>query len=143
MLILYPEIFVYTFAFCVNNHQIRSFVSFFNEVKLLYNIIIVLGVKHQFSLVQSLSCVWLFVTPWTAARQASLSITNSRSLLKFMFIQSVMRSNHLILSSPCPPTFNLSQHQGLFQWVSCLHQMAKVLELQYQSFQWIFRTDFL
>ena len=47
------------------------------------------------------------------------------------------------LSSPFPPTFNLSQHQGLFQWVSSLHQVVKVLEfqLQYQSFQWIFRTD--
>ena len=39
--------------------------------------------------------------------------------------------------------FNLSQHQGLFQWVSCLHQVAKVLELQHQSFQWVFRVDFL
>ena len=49
------------------------------------------------------------------------------------------------LSSPSPPAFNLSQHQGLFQWVSSLHQVAKVLEfqLQHQSFQWIFRTDFL
>ena len=45
------------------------------------------------------------------------------------------------LSSPSPPAFNLSQHQGLFQWVSSLHQVAKGLEFQYQSFQWIFRTD--
>ena len=49
------------------------------------------------------------------------------------------------LSSPSPPTFSLSQHKGLVKWVSCLHQVAKVLELQlqYQSFQRIFRTDFL
>ena len=50
------------------------------------------------------------------------------------------------LSSPSPPPApNLSQHQGLFQWVSSSHQVAKVLEfqLQHQSFQWIFRTDFL
>ena len=40
-------------------------------------------------------------------------------------------------------TFNLSQHQGLFKWVSSLHQVAKLLELKHQSFQWIFRTDFL
>ena len=53
---------------------------------------------HQF--VQSLSHVWLFVTPWTAARQASLSITNSRSLLRLMSIKSVMPSNHLILCRP-------------------------------------------
>ena len=49
------------------------------------------------------------------------------------------------LSSPSPPAFSLSQNQGLFQWVSSSHQLAKVLEhqLQHQSFQWIFRTDFL
>ena len=76
--------------------------------------------------------------------QPSLSITNSQSLLKLMSRKSVMPSNHLILSSPSPPTFNLSQHQSLFQWVSSSHQVAKVLEfqLQHQSFQWIFRTNF-
>ena len=49
------------------------------------------------------------------------------------------------LSFPSPPAFNLSQNQGLFQWVSSSHQVAKVLEfqLQHQSFQWIFGTDFL
>ena len=49
------------------------------------------------------------------------------------------------LSYPSPPAFNPSQHQGLFQWVSYSHQVAKVLEfqLQHQSFQWIYRTDFL
>ena len=49
------------------------------------------------------------------------------------------------LSSPSPPTLNLSQHWGLFQWVSSSHQVAKVLEfqLQHQSFQWTLRTDFL
>ena len=50
--------------------------------------------------VQLLSCVQLFVTPWTAARQASLSITISRNLLKLMSIESVMSSNHLILCHP-------------------------------------------
>ena len=49
------------------------------------------------------------------------------------------------LSSPSPPALNLSQHQGLFQWVSSSHQIAKVLgdSVQHESFQWIFRTDFL
>ena len=51
----------------------------------------------QFSSVQLFNCVRFFVTPWTAARQASLSITNSQSLLKLMSIESVMPSNHLIL----------------------------------------------
>ena len=54
----------------------------------------------QFSLVQSLSHVWLFATPWTAACQASLSITNSWNLLKLTSIKSVMWSNHLILCCP-------------------------------------------
>ena len=89
--------------------------------------------------VQLLSRVWLFAIPWTAARQASLSITKSWSLLKLTSIESVMPSNHLILSSPSPPALNLSQ------WVSSSHEVAKVLEfqLQHQSFQWIFRTDLL
>ena len=56
--------------------------------------------QSQFSSVQSLSLVWLFSTPWTAAHQASLSITNSRSLPRLMSIESVMTSNHLILCHP-------------------------------------------
>ena len=57
-------------------------------------------IRLNFSSVQSLSCVQLFATPWTAARQASMSITNSQSLLKFMPIESVMPSSHLILCHP-------------------------------------------
>ena len=63
-----------------------------------------------------LSCVRLFVTPWTATHQASLSFTNSQSLLKLMSIELVMLSNHLIL---CHPLFLLpsekTQHQCVFQ----------------------------
>ena len=99
----------------------------------------------QFSSFQSLSHVRLFVIPWTAACQASLSITNSRSLLKLMSIELVIHPPSHPLLYPSSPAFNPSQHQGLFQWVSSSHQVAKVLEfqLQHQSFQWIFRTDFL
>ena len=63
-------------------------------------------VTCQFISVQLLSCVWLFATPQTAARQASLSITKPRSLLKLMSIESVMISNHLILCHPLllPPS---------------------------------------
>ena len=63
--------------------------------------------QPHFSSVQSLSRVWLFATPWIAARQASLSITNSRSSLRFASIKSVMPSSHLILCRPLlllPPT---------------------------------------
>ena len=77
---------------------------------------------HEFSSVQWLSHVWLFVTPWFPAHQVSLSITNSRSLPKLMFIESVMPSSHLILDIPfssCPQflpasgSFPMSQH---FTW---------------------------
>ena len=67
---------------------------------------------YLFSSVQLLSRVWLFVTPWTAAHQASQSITNSRSLLKLMSIKSVMPSNHVILCRPLlllPSIFPVSQ----------------------------------
>ena len=61
------------------------------------------------------SILQLYVTPRTAAYKASLSITNSQSLLKLMSIELVMPSNHHPLSSPFPPAFSLSQHQGLFK----------------------------
>ena len=71
----------------------------------------------QFSSVAQ-SC-WLFMTPWTAARKASLSITNSQTLLNLMSIESVMPPNHLIFCHPpSPRVCNLSQYHGLFQWVS-------------------------
>ena len=57
----------------------------------------------QFSSVQLLSCVQLFVTPWTAAHHASLSITNSQSSFKLMSVESLMQSNHLILCHPLLP----------------------------------------
>ena len=93
----------------------------------------------------SLSHVQLFATPWTAACQAYLSITNSWSLLKLMSTgRDAIQKSHP-LSSPSSPAFNLSQHHGLSQWVRASHQVAKGLEfqLQHQSFQWLFRTDFL
>ena len=96
--------------------------------------------------VQSLSRVRLFATPWTAARQASLSITNSRSLLKLMSTESVMPSNHLILCCPLllPPSISPSirvfsnESVLLIRWPKYWS-----FQLQHQSFQWICRTDFL
>ena len=95
--------------------------------------------RAKFSSVQSLSRVQLFATPWTAAHQASLSITNSQSLPKLMSIESVMPSNHLFLLSSPSPAFNPSQHQGLFKWVSSSHQVAKIV----LEFQLTPRTDLL
>ena len=101
--------------------------------------------KNAF-LIQSLSHDQLFVTPQTTECQASCSSLSPRVSAVFISIQSVILSNHLILCfSPSPLALSLSQHQGLFQWVSSLHQLAKVLELQLQneSFQWIFKIDLL
>ena len=81
----------------------------------------------------------------TAAHQASLSITKSQSLLKHIhWVGDAIQPSHPLLS-PSPPAFNLTQHRGLFKWVSSLHQVARVLkfQLQHQSFQRTHRTDLL
>ena len=97
-------------------------------------------IRHiDISSVQLLSSILLFATPWTAAHQASLSITNSWSLLKFMSIELVMPSNNLILCHPLLllpsvfPSIKVFSNES----VLCISQMAKVLEfqLQHQSFQ--------
>ena len=80
-------------------------------------------IGESISSVQSLSCVWLFMTPWIAARQASLSITNSRSSLRLTSIESVMPSSHLILCHPfflLPP---IPPSISVFQWVNSSHEV--------------------
>ena len=85
------------------------------KISILRNVIQI----SVFSSVQSLSCVWLFRTPWIAARQASLSITNSRSLLKLMSIEWVMPSSHLILCCPLlllppiPPSIRVFSNESI------------------------------
>ena len=95
--------------------------------------------------VQSFSRVHLFVTPWTAASQASLSFTNSRKLAQthVHWVGDAIQPSRPLLS-PSPPAFNLFQHQNIFQWVGSSHQVAKVLELQlqHQSFHWIIQDWF-
>ena len=123
--------------------------------------------------VQSLSCIRLFPTPWAAAHEGSPSFAISWLLSHSVMSDSLWRHGLQPTRLPCPhqlpklaqthvhwvgdaiqpsdplsspsPTFNLSQHQGLFQSVSSSHQVAKVLEfqLQHQFFQWIFQTDIL
>ena len=100
----------------------------------------------QFSSVQLLSRVWLFATPWIAALQASLFITNSQSLLKLMSIESVMPSSHLILCrpllllSPIPPSIRVFSKESTLRlrWPKYWE-----FQLQHQSFQWTPRTDLL
>ena len=100
--------------------------------------------KVQF-VVQSLSHVW-FYNPMDCSTPGFPVLHH---LLKFAqthvhWVNDAIQSSHL-LSPASPPALNLSQHQGLFQWISSSHKVAKVLEfqLQHQSFQWIFRVDFL
>ena len=102
--------------------------------------------SSDFSKVQFTQSCPTLCDPMNHCVPGLLSITNSQSPPKPMSIESVMPSNHLILCRPLLLLpFNLPQHQGLFQWINSLHQVAKVLtfQLQHQSFQWVFRTDFL
>ena len=101
---------------CLFPREISFFLIFTKTLYRLAQVPLAQSLYTQLVLVQSLSRVRLFATPCTSACQASLSIINSWSLLKLMSIESVMPSNHLIICRPpSPPTFNLSQHQGLFQ----------------------------
>ena len=100
---------------------------------------------HTYVVVQLLSCVRFLATSSTEAHQASLFFTISWSLLRLHvhWVSDATQPSHP-LSTPSPSTLNLSQHQGLFQWVGPSHQVTKVLlQLQHQSLQWIVRTDFL
>ena len=100
----------------------------------------------KFSSIQSLSCVQLFMTPWMDCSMPGFPVLYHLMKLAQIHVHwlgDAIQPSHP-LSSPSPPTFNLSQDQGLFKWVSSSHQVAKVLEFQlkHQSFQWIFRINF-
>ena len=99
---------------------------------------------RQISLVQvsHSSRVRLVVTPWTAGFPVHHQLPELTQT-HVHWVSDAIQPSHP-LSSPSRPAFNLSQHPGLLKWVGSLHQVAKVLEfqLQHQSFQWIFRTDF-
>ena len=86
----------------------------------------------QFSSVQSLSRVWLFAIPWTAACQASCPSPTPRAYSNSCPSRQWCHSTILSSVVPSPPAFNLSQNQGFFQWVGSSHQVAKVLEFQLQ-----------
>ena len=86
--------------------------------------------------VQSLNLVWLFVTPWTAAHQASPVLHHLPEFAQahVHWVSDVIQPSHPV-SPPSPLALNFSRHPGLFQWVGTSHQLARVLELQHQSFQ--------
>ena len=94
--------------------------------------------------VQLLSRVWFLATPWTAACQASVSITISQSLLKLMSIESVMPSNHLLLCHPLLLLPSVFPSIRVFSNESAHHIRWPLLalQLQHQTFQWTLRIDF-
>ena len=101
----------------------------------------------QFSSVQSLSHVWLFVTPWTDCSTPGFPVHHQlleHTQTHAHWVSDAIEPSHPLLS-PCCPAFRLSQCHGFYQWVGFSHQVAKVSEpqLQHQSFQWIFRINFL
>ena len=98
------------------------------------------GWGEEIVIVQSLGGVPGFAAPWTAACQAPLSSTIFQSLLKW--VGDAIKPTYPLLP-PSPLAFSISQHQGLFQWVGSSNQVAKILEFQHQSFQWILRVAFL
>ena len=93
---------------------------------------------------QNTAKCWCRVVSWAHARAKWLAFTLMLIPTHVNLVGDAIQPSHPLLA-PSPPAFSLSQHHGLFQCVSSLHQVAKVLEFQLQlpSFQWIFRTDFL
>ena len=103
-----------------------------------------LAAKSHPTLCNSLDCSMpSLAVPYYLPKFAQTHIHWVVDAIRLTSTESLMLFSHLILCPLPAPSLNLSQHQCLFQWVSSLHQVAKVLELQHQSFQWIFRVDFL
>ena len=99
--------------------------------------------------VQFSSVIWSCLTLWDPRDPSMPGLPVHHQLPEFTqghvhWVSDTIQPSHP-LSSPFPPAFNLSQHQGLLQWVCSSHQVAKILvfQLQHQSFQWILRTDLL
>ena len=108
----------------MENHQVPSQGLLATSVILQHFLSLIFPGLNPFekvSSVQLLSCVWLFATPWTAARQASLSITNSQSLFKLMSIESVKPSNHLILCHPLQHLPSIFPSIRIFPHKSAVH----------------------
>ena len=101
--------------------------------------------KEGIVVVQSPSHVQLIMTPGTVACQGLSVPHHLRKIAQghVLWNGDAIQPSHPLM--PSSSALNLSQHQGLFQWFSCLHQLTKRLELQHQhqSFQWVFRVDFL
>ena len=132
-------------ASCILKQRILKEISFtVVDIFHMFNVNQICIVSVQLSLVAQL-CLTLgnpvdYSTPGLPVHHQLLEFTQTH----VHWVGDAIQPSHP-LSPPSPPTFNLSQHQGLFKWVSSSHQVAKVLgfQLQHQSFQWTPRTDLL
>ena len=128
----------------INSVKFRHCIFFFQIVieSLRLKTIWILLSSVQFSCSVMSDSLWPleFILPSFPVHHQFLEFTQTH----VHWVGDAIQPSHP-LSSPSPPAFNLTQHQGLFQWVSSSHQVAEGLEfqLQHQSFQWIFRTDLL
>ena len=130
---------VFTCSYITKNYLAKNTLAKFA----MYDIFELFSLKLYQISVQLLGHVQLFVTPWTATCQASLSITNSEFTQTHVYqVDDAIEPSHPLLS-PSPPTFNLSQHQGLFKWVSSSHQVAKVLGFQLQHISLMYIQDWI
>ena len=136
--------------YITNDHQLSVFVQLHLIHKELlavwkHRLLTCRLCTHEFSAVQSLSHVQLFATPWTAAHEPPCPSLSPGVCSSSCPLSQWCHPTISFSVTPSPPAFKLCQHQALFQWVSSSHQMASVvgLQLQRQSFQWIFRVDFL
>ena len=139
-------------SLCDGESSHLSYVSpLFIEIQLTYNVVLISAIQKSDSLssVQFSSVMQSCLTLCNPMDCSTSDLPVHHQLPEFTQIHVHWVSDAVQpsqpLSSPSPSSFNLSQHQGLFQWVGSLHQVAKVLEfqLQHQFFQRIFRTDFL
>ena len=92
--------------------------------------------KVSVIIVHLLCCIWL----WDSMECSTVCKLPEFVQTRIHWVGDAIQPSHLLLHPSCS-ALSLSQHQGLFQWISSSHQVAKVLELQHQSFQWIFKVD--
>ena len=146
-LVLFPDV-CYLLVFVISEHlvchilQMNVSILFHFNVQISQSYVRLLILNQS---VQLLSCICLFATPCTAAHQASLFITNSRSLHKLMSIESVMPStisSSVVPFSSCPQSFPISGSSQMSQLFASGGQSIG-FQLQHQSFQWTPGTDLL
>ena len=131
------------FSFIHQGSRYHQSLTISNIYKIVCVLVLIVQVPQFSSVAQSRPTLWNpmdYSTPGLPVQHQLLEFTQTR----VHWVGDAIQPSHP-LSSPSPATFHLSQHQGLFKWVSSSHHVAKVLEfqLQNQSFQWIFRTDLL